>query len=229
VRPRAPLFVAYYRRAMPRFKTVQELLDGGAIGAPRTVTVRLQRRFADLTPADLPWWLRPEISGAGLFVDMGSHTLDLLDWLLGPVTHVSGVAANQGGTTRAEDLVAGVFEFTSGVRGVGLWLFDADEDRDEVEITGTGGSLRFSTIGQEPLRLTGVRDDSLIEAPYPRSVQQPLIQTVGDELTGRGVCPNAGASAARTARVVDTLLWEYGGRTGTSLVGSNQSVGSAAA
>jgi predicted dehydrogenase len=213
-RLRVPLFVAYYRRAMPRFRTVQRLLHQGAIGPLRTVAVRLQRKSVDvvpagIAPADLPWRLRPEISGGGLLVDLGSHTLDLLDWLLGPVTHVSGVAANQGGHYDAEDVVAGVFEFTSGVQGVGLWLFDADQDRDEVEITGTAGTLRFSTFGQEPLRLTGARGDALVEAPYPRSVQQPLIQTVVDELTGRGVCPSTGQSAARTARVIDTLLREY--------------------
>ena len=211
-RARVPLFVAYYRRAMPRFRKVQELLDDAAIGAPRTVSVRLQRRPADLAglaPADLPWRLRPEISGGGLFVDLGSHTLDLLDWLLGPVSQVSGVAANEGRHYAAEDVVAGVFEFSSGVRGVGLWLFDADQDRDEVEITGTAGTLRFSTFGQEPIRLTEVHGDSLIDAPYPRSVQQPLIQTVVDELTGRGVCPSTGESAARTARVIDTLLRDY--------------------
>jgi len=211
-----PLFVAYYRRAMPRFRTVQELLDGGAIGAPRTVSVRFQRRSEDvapegLAPADLPWRLRPEISGGGLFVDMGSHTLDLLDWLLGPVTQVSGMAANLGGHYEAEDLVTGVFEFASGVRGVGLWLFDADEGRDEVEITGTTGTLRISTFGQEPIRLSGIQGDRIIEAPYPAPVQQPLIQTVVDELTGRGVCPSTGETAARTARVVDTLLRDYRG------------------
>ena len=210
-RARVPLFVAYYRRAMPRFRRVQELLEGGAIGAPRTISVRLQRRSTDFNSVDLPWRFRPEVSGGGLFVDMGSHTLDLLDWLLGPVTHVSGIAANQGGHYDAEDVVAGVFEFTSGVRGVGLWSFDADEDRDEVEITGTAGTLRFSTFGQEPLRLTAVHGDSLIDVPYPRSVQQPLIQTVVDELTGRGVCPSTGESAARTARVIDALLQDYRG------------------
>src|SRR5699024_4274467 len=30
-----PVFVAYYRRAMPRFATVKELLEGGAIGQVR--------------------------------------------------------------------------------------------------------------------------------------------------------------------------------------------------
>ena len=203
-----PLFVAYYRRAMPRFRTVKDLLDGGAIGLPRTVSVRLQRTPPD-AGADLSWRVRPEVAGGGLFVDLGSHTLDLLDWLLGPVTHVTGVAANQGGHYRAEDLVAGVFTFGSGVRGVGLWSFDAGENRDEVEIAGTAGSLQFSTFGQEPLRVTGAQGERLIAAPYPPAVQQPLIQTVVDALTGRGQCPSTGQSAARTARVVDALLAAY--------------------
>lgn len=204
-----PLFVAYYRRAMPRFRTVKNLLDGGAIGRLRTVTIRTQQKPAAVTGTELPWRLRPEISGGGLFMDLGSHTLDLLDWLLGPVTHVTGVAANQGGHYPAEDLVSGVFTFASGVQGVGLWSFDTHENRDEVEIAGTTGTLRFSSFGQEPLRLTGASGERQIEAPYPRTVQQPLIQTVVDALTGRGVCPSTGESAARTARVVDALLGDY--------------------
>ncbi|QTE29752.1 Gfo/Idh/MocA family protein [Pengzhenrongella sicca] len=211
-----PLFVAYYRRAMPRFRRVRELLDGGAIGTPRAVAVRLQRRAADVvasvpgdTTESLPWRLRPEISGGGLFVDLGSHTLDLLDWLLGPVTRVTGVAANQGAHYGAEDLVAGVFEFASGVCGTGLWAFDTAENRDEIEIVGTTGTLTFSTFTTEPLRLRGPDGDRLVSAGYPEVVQQPLIQTVVDELTGRGTCPSTGESAARTARVVDTLLRDY--------------------
>lgn len=203
-----PLFVAYYRRAMPRFRTVKDLLEAGALGTPRTVTIRTQQKSVDVT-TEVPWRLRPEISGGGLFVDLGSHTLDLLDWLLGPVTRVTGMAANQGGRYPAEDLVSGVFTFASGVQGVGLWSFDAHENRDEVEITGTAGTLRFSSFGQEPLRLTGATGERQIEAPYPGTVQQPLIQTVVDALTGRGECPSTGESAARTARVVDALLAGY--------------------
>ena len=204
-----PLFVAYYRRAMPRFRTVRELLDAGAIGEPRTVSIRTEQKAPDISAENRPWRLRPEISGGGLFVDLGSHTLDLLDWLLGPVTHVSGVAVDQGGRYGCEDLVTGVFSFASGVQGVGLWSFDGHEHRDEVEIAGTAGTLRFSSFGQEPLRLTGANGEQRIEAPYPGTVQQPLIQSVVDSLTGRGECPSTGQSAARTARVVDALLRDY--------------------
>jgi predicted dehydrogenase len=204
-----PLFVAYYRRAMPRFTAIRDLLADGAVGTPRTVSVRLEQPGRRYEPGTEPWRLRPEISGGGLFVDLGSHTLDVLDLLLGPVTGVTGFAANQGGHHAAEDVVAGAFTFASGVHGVGLWSFDAHDRRDEVEITGTGGTLRFSSFGTEPLVLTtpdGVRE---IPAPYPDTVQLPLIQTVVDALTGRGECPSTGGSALRTAQVIDALLAGY--------------------
>lgn len=204
-----PLFVAYYRRAMPRFRTVAALLAEGAIGAPRVVSVRLRRPAGMWQPEHLPWRVDPEVSGGGLFVDLGSHTLDLLDLLLGPVTQARGVAANQGGRYAAEDVVAAAFTFASGVQGVGLWSFDAHERLDEVELVGDRGTLRFSSFGEEPLRLTtadGVRE---IPAPYPATVQLPLVQTVVDALTGRGECPSTGTSARRTAAVVDTLLADH--------------------
>jgi hypothetical protein len=37
-------------------------------------------------------------------------------------------------------------------------------------------------------------------------VQQPLIQTVVDELLGLGRCPSTGESAARTNWVMDQML-----------------------
>jgi hypothetical protein len=78
-----------------------------------------------------------------------------------------------------------------------------------VEIVGSAGSLRFSSFGTEPLVLRTADGERLIEAPYPEVVQQPLIQTVVDQLTGRGTCPSTGESALRTARFVDTVLAVY--------------------
>ncbi len=204
-----PLYVAYYRRAMPRFVTVKDLLADGAIGEVRAVSVHLRAPAPVWGPGPVPWRLRPEVSGGGLFVDLGSHTLDLLDLLVGPITSAAGTATNQGGRYAAEDTVAATLTLGSGVLGVGLWDFDAHDHLDEVEIVGTEGSLRFSTFEQEPLRLTtstGLRE---IPAPYPSTVQLPLIQTVVDALTGKGTCPSTGRSALRTARAVDSILDSY--------------------
>jgi hypothetical protein len=48
----------------------------------------------------------------------------------------------------------------------------------------------------------------------PEHVHQPLIQTIVDELNGRGACPSTGESGARTARVMEEILAEFrSGRT----------------
>ena len=95
--------------------------------------------------------MRPEKAGGGYFVDMGSHTLDFLDWMLGPITEVTGYAANQAGRYPAEDIVAGTFSFESGVRGTGLWCFSGTQEVDEVNLVGSEGSLRFTSFDGSPL------------------------------------------------------------------------------
>jgi predicted dehydrogenase len=203
------LFVAYYRRAQPRFGTVKELLDSGRIGDLRSVLIRNERPARVDEADDGGWRVDPDISGGGHFVDLGCHILDLLDWLLGPVTHAVGVATNRGGRYRAEDLVTGVFTFRSGVEGVGVWNYDSFQNKDQVEIIGTAGALRFSCFADEPLWLVTADGVEQIKAPYPETVQLPLIQTVVDELTGHGESPSDGQTAVRTARVIDALLSDY--------------------
>lgn len=204
-----PLFVAYYRRAMPRFVKVKELLDGGAIGRVHAFRIENFQPAPIDDGGDMPWRVRPEVAGGGHFVDLGSHTLDLIDHLLGPVTRVHGFAKNATGAYRAEDLVSATFELGPAVVGTGLWCYAAGEYRDEVEIIGSDGQLTFSSFGQEPIRLRTETGTEKIDAPYPETVQQPLIQAVVNQLTGRGSSPSTGESAARTAWVVDALLGGY--------------------
>jgi len=211
-----PVFVAYYRRALPRFRKVRELLfDEAVIGAPRLVTTTLHQphhpRYHD--PANLPWHVRPEISGGGVFVDIGCHTLDILDWLFGPIASVSGHASNQLGAYAPEDSVAMSFVFGNGLPGTGLWQFGSWRHHDLIEVVGERGQLSFATFGDGPIRLEtadGVRE---FHVDNPMHIQQPLIETVVAELTGQaGACPSTPASAARTSRVMDQVLRDYRAR-----------------
>lgn len=206
-----PLWVAFYRRALPRFLKVKELIEAGTIGEPRTVTITLHLppRPDLFNPHNLPWRVVPELSGGGIFVDMGSHTLDFLDYLFGPIRTVRGLAVNQGGLYPAEDQVAGTFEFDSGLVGVGTWCFTAFQEVDRTEIVGTKGKIAFASFKPDPIIVTtadGVEELAIGDPPH---VHQPMIQTIVDELNGVGVCPSTGASGARTAWVVDQILAEY--------------------
>ena len=72
--------------------------------------------------------MRPEIAGGGLFVDLASHALDFLDFVLGPVSRARGFARNQAGTYPAEDIVSAAFEFESGVQALRRWERERDEE-----------------------------------------------------------------------------------------------------
>ncbi|HSS20434.1 MAG TPA: Gfo/Idh/MocA family oxidoreductase [Pyrinomonadaceae bacterium] len=206
-----PLFVAYYRRALPRFLKIKELVNSEAIGRVRFVSVALYQPASDLNVATPPpWRVVPAISGGGLFVDLASHTLDLLDYIFGPIVSVQGCAANQDGRYEAEDIVTGLFQFESGVQGTGVWCFTSAEKSDVVSIVGSGGEISFSTFDDRPIVLktaAGVREFSIANPPH---IQQPLIQTIVDEIRGFGVCPSRGDTAARTSRVMDQMLSSLG-------------------
>ncbi len=205
---RVPLFVAYYRRALPRFLKVKDLIESGAIGQMRAVHVHYLRKPLQRDPqtGQWPWRVVPQISGGGLLLDVGSHTLDILDFLLGPIQAVQGHAANQAGLYPAEDMVTGSFVFASGVQGTGTWCFCAYDTCDRNEIIGSRGKLTFSTFGSEPVVLTTEDGEEAFPFENPRHIQQPLIQTIVDELSGTGTCPSHGESAARTSWVMDQLI-----------------------
>ncbi len=162
-------------------------------------------------PATRPWRVIPEISGGGHFLDMGSHMLDFVDYVLGPIQRVHGFAASQAGHYPAEDAVVATFEFASGVQGVGTWNSVSYGDADQIEFVGSRGKLSFSCFGTEPPLLTTPAGTQSVPVETPLHVQQPLIQTVVDELNGSGACPSTGISAARTTWVMDQVLQEYRG------------------
>jgi predicted dehydrogenase len=201
----APLFVAYYRRSLPRFLKVKDLLDAGAIGKIRGVTMVLYMP----APDKFDWHYRPEIGGGGKFVDMGCHTLDFLDYVLGPIRSVKGLAGNLGGHYPAEDIVTGAFEFESGVQAVGIWSFTTFNNFDQTEIVGSKGKISFSSFDAEPIVLTTNEGLTELAIDNPLHVHQPLTQTIIDELNGLGHCPSTGESGARTNWVMDQLLEEY--------------------
>ena len=198
-----PLFVAYYRRTLPRFLAIKNLIDNGEIGNVRFVNVVMYKKA--VTPSAAGWRVVPEISGGGLFVDLASHQLDLLQFYFGDIISADGYSAHQAAGYAAEDHVSGAFVFASGVHGTGIWNFAAYADDDKTEIVGDKGKITFATFGNSPVEVVNDRGSRLLELPSPRHIQQPLIQTVVDELRGIGRCPSTGVTAARTSRVMELL------------------------
>lgn len=206
-----PLWVAYYRRMLPRFVKIKQLIEAGVIGEIRSVSVMLYVPPAPFDPANPPWRIQPDISGGGLFVDVGSHMLDLLDYFVSPIREVRGFAVNQGKRYAAEDQVVASFHFESGAVGNGLWCFNVEQRVDRTELIGTKGKIVYATLENAPVQVFTTDSEQQYEIDHPPHVQQPLIQSIVDELNGEGTCPSTGVSGARTTWVIDQILAEYRG------------------
>lgn len=206
-----PAFVAYYRRAMERFKKVKEIVNSKIIGNIRFINVALYQKPAkeDYYRENLPWRLIPEIAGGGKFLDMGVHTIDILDFVFGPFSEVVGKASNQAGLYEVEDIVTANWKFKNGIHGTGIWCFTSFENYDRVEIIGDKGKIYFEFFSENPICVKNKDGIAKYQYKNPEHVQQPFIQSIVDELTGSEKCPGNLESAARASKVADEILNTY--------------------
>jgi predicted dehydrogenase len=207
-----PLYVAYYRRRLPGFVKVKELIESKAIGKPLTVSLKLIKPATpDEMKRKLSWRVNPEIAGGGHFIDLASHQLDYLDYIFGQITKVKGMALNTGKLYSAEDTVSASFEFENGVVGTGQWCFvaSAESNCDSIEITGSKGKISFSCYDFTPIQLETKREKKSFENKRPGHVQFYLIQEIVNELLGKGKSPSTGITGARTSWVMDEIVKDY--------------------
>lgn len=209
---KAPLFVAYYRRRLPRFVKAKELIDEGGLGRVTSLVYRHSRLYRPQQGAE--WRMDPVQSGGGLLQDLGSHATDLFDFYLGPLADVKGDAAkfSEGSV---EDAVSMTFRGGNGAIGVAHWNFAGSSQADVLEIEGTEAKLVLSCFGDDPVRLE--MPDGKVEQfdlRNPPHIQQPFIQSMVDELNGvtpAGSCPSTGETGARASAAMDAVLQRFYG------------------
>lgn len=204
-----PLWVAFYRRALPRFLKVRELLTSNAIGRVTSVQIEVLGRLPAGPGPGAAWRVDPAVGGAGHFFDVGSHNLDILDFLIGPIAEISGIALNTGAAYAAEDVTAAVFRLEGDIAGTGVWNFNADRSMDRMTIQGTSGSIATALFADEDVVLEHAGERQVFGIRNPPHVHQPLIQTIVDELNGRGRCSATGEAAARASWALEQCVKAY--------------------
>ena len=208
-----PCFVAYYRRYLPYFQKVKEIIENGTIGKVINVQIRFSVPPRDLdykNEKELPWRLQPDIAGGGYFYDLAPHQIDLLQNIFGVITRAHGYPANRAHLYKAEDTVSACFFFENGVTGSGSWCFVGHESakEDRIEVIGDKGSLSFSVFTFEPIVLITSEGKQSITVPNPSYVQLPMIKHVIEHLQGIGHCDCTSISATPVNWVLDRVLWK---------------------
>lgn len=184
------LFVAYHRRFHPHVVHMRKLIREGRIGRP-------VQAFVDIAhgpPANTNIWrFDPEISGGGLFVDTGSHRVDVIVSLLGEVDEVCGVATTFDPECRVEQAVSLCLRFRSGAQCVVTGDFYSRRRADRLEIIGTEGKVFAERLGEHAFVLqSGEARETFSFDPYPaphlgliRHIEEVLLDGKTNESSGR--------------------------------------------
>lgn len=205
---KTPLFVAYYRRSLPKFDKVKSWLAEGKIGEVRSLHWTLHKPPSNIDlSGNYNWRTDAKVAPGGYFDDLASHGLNLFTYYLGPIKSAQGESSNQQGLYSGKDNITASWMHENGVSGTGSWNFGTFKKEDKVTITGSKGSIEFSIFENDPLRLeTDAGIDSL-QIEHPAHVQLYHVQFMKDHLFNENyVHPSTGKTALHTSWVMDKIL-----------------------
>ena len=203
------LTIAHYRRQLPLFKRVKEIIDTGLLGDIRLINLQLLQPNNSplITKTEENWRLNPAISGGGLFHDLAPHQLDLMIYFFGKVVKASGFALNQGGDYEADDTVQGTLVFESKALFNGIWSFVSPEKeaRDICEIIGSAGKISFSIFRHSNLLRSSKDAEKEESLQVPEHIQQPMIAKVVQYFLNNGANPCSAQDGLEVMRLIDAF------------------------
>lgn len=174
------LGVFFQDRVAPDILRLKGLLDSGVLGQPILVS------------GGVKWYRPPEyysgsrwrgtwaLDGGGALMNQGSHTVDLLLWLMGDVRRVSARAITALHDIEVEDTVVATLEFMSGAVGTLEAATSAYPGyARRVEVTGSAGTI---TLEHDRIVAADLRNpiEGLVETAEGNSNQSANSPVVAD-------------------------------------------------
>ncbi|MBC3844851.1 Gfo/Idh/MocA family oxidoreductase [Winogradskyella echinorum] len=202
-----PLFVAYYRRSLPRFTKIKSWINDNKIGDIRHISWILNKpaNSIDLSKT-YNWRTDSAIAYGGYFDDLASHGLDLFTFLLGDISEANGFSINQQGLYSAMDAVTGNWIHNSGITGSGSWNFGCEKREDHVQIFGNKGKIGFSVFDENPISINSNGKIESFHIENPENIQIHHVQNIKSHLLNESLHPSTGSTATHTAWVMDRIL-----------------------
>lgn len=202
--------VAHYRRALPLFLKVRELIESGSIGKVRVISLRLLQSLTNnVTPkTEVNWRTIPALSGGGHFHDLAPHQLDIITWLFGEPVSIRGNSINQAKQYDAPDVTTLDMIFKNDVVFQGLWSFNVHEKdvEDTCHIIGEKGSLKFPFFRSPMHLLTVSPEEKTLELTVPKHIQEPMISDVVKFFRGDGPNPCTLEESLTSMKMMDSTI-----------------------
>jgi UDP-N-acetyl-2-amino-2-deoxyglucuronate dehydrogenase len=224
------LMVIFQSRFEPIYQLLREAIAGGRLGRVIGVhgTVNWWRAQSYFTCPGM-WKGTWRMDGGGSLANQGVHTLDLLQWLAGPVREVYARYGVFSHDIETEDKTAEVLTFASGALGTLTTTTSAYPGLDRtVFIHGDRGSVvveddllrRWRIAGQDPaaekeeervmLERYGPREQRVVTTasdPFAFATRGHLLQfeAMADAIHGRAPLPNSIETTRHTIELLEAI------------------------
>jgi predicted dehydrogenase len=150
--------IGFNRRHHPLFEQARDLATDGAIGPIHGI----QSSFCEPSPPDrMPAWKQRRATGGGVLLDLASHHIDLIRWML--ATEVQVVSASLGSRVTEHDEARLALKTDTGVSAQCFFSFRAGP-AERLDVIGGRGTLQLDrhagrlTVSRQRGRGYGARE-----------------------------------------------------------------------
>ena len=199
------LSVAYYRRFYPMVRRIGQLLSDGAIGTPLSVNIVCATPLAIPPGEDGYWRVVPEAGGGGALMDIGSHRINLLLELFGPVAEIKAMCGTLAADYEAENVATVLFRFESSLHATMTCLFGTPVDPDRFEVIGTRGRLLASPLNGSELVIDDQQGTRTEHCPPHENLHYPLIADFTAAIESARPPTVTGEEGRATTAVIDQI------------------------
>lgn len=182
---RRTLGIAYYRRMYPKVDRARELMEAGAIGRPVFAEATAHDWFNPLD-TERGWLADAKQSGGGPLRDIGSHRIDLMNYLFGKPIRATGELSTLVQPLQVEDNATVTIEYEGGVRGLVDVRWHSRVVRDEFRVRGTDGEIDLSPLNGPQLVHPGGAEN----IPGPQNLHYPCVEDFVSAVL-RGILPRS--------------------------------------
>jgi len=179
------LSVAYYRRGFPEVVYIRKLLAERRLGTLLCVKFHHGTWYSPDLGKESSWRIDPELGGGGALMDVGSHRIDLVQFLCGPTRRVCCRLSHQVHEGwPVETGATALLELVEGGEGHVSVYFNQRQKTDSLWIYGSEGNICCPKVGGgEVVVETDGECKSVALEPTPKSgTHIQLVNCVSGEI-----------------------------------------------